>query len=230
VRYCVQHLTDPHAVPGLSGRCDAGPARMTALRIILERPHARVRVVPPSVKAGLSGQLIEVRFNNVPPPRTSPSGDRVSPESIKNSVLMAMETLAPQIWADDAFVLVFTRRSIKLGGNTANLNLFSFTVVLPFGPWIASFLEERISLWPGSYCTASSSGTFIEVALVPLDHDVFRALRLNLAWPEPSDQPCPSGGRAYTGLIVLCSLSLHHIPQCLHWEGGKALVCSLQSG
>ncbi len=111
------------AVPGLSGQCDAGPARMTALSIILERQHARVRVVPPSVKAGLSGQLIEVRFNN-----------RVSPESIKDSVLMAMETLAPQIWADDAFVLVFRRRSIKLEGNTADLKLFSFTVVLPFGP------------------------------------------------------------------------------------------------
>jgi hypothetical protein len=174
------------AVPGLSGRCDAGPARMTALRIILERPHARVRVVPPSVKAGLTGQLIEVRFNNVPPPRTSPSGDRVSPESIKDSVLMAMETLAPQIWADDAFVLVFTRRSIKLEGNTADLKLFSFTVVLPFGPWIASFLEERLSLWPGSYCTVASSGTFIEVALAPLDHDVFRALRLSLGLSHPT--------------------------------------------
>jgi hypothetical protein len=138
------------AVPGLLGPCDAGPARMTALRIILERPHARVRVVPPSVKAGLSGQLIEVRFNSVPPPRTYPSGDRVSPESIKDSVLVAMETLAPQIWADGAFVLVFTRRSIKLEGNTADLKLFSFTVVLPFGPWIASFLEERLSLWQGS--------------------------------------------------------------------------------
>ncbi len=52
---------------------------------------------------------------------------------------MAMETLAPQIWAGDAFVLVFTRRSIKLEGNTADLKLFSFMVVLPFGPWIASF-------------------------------------------------------------------------------------------
>jgi hypothetical protein len=72
------------AVPGLSGLCDAGPARMTVLRIILERLHARVRVVPPSVKAGLSGQLIEVLFNNVPPPQTSPSGDLVSPESIKD--------------------------------------------------------------------------------------------------------------------------------------------------
>ena len=174
------------AVPGLSGRCDAGPARMTALRIILERPHARVRVVPPSVKAGSSGQLIEVRFNNVPPPRTSPSGDRASPESIKDSVLVAMETLAPQIWLDDAFVLLFTRRSIKIEGNTADLKLFSFTVVLPFGPWIASFLEERLSLWPGSYCTASSSGTFIEVALAPLDHDVFRALRLSLGLSHPT--------------------------------------------
>ena len=91
-----------------------------------------------------------------------------------------METLAPQIWADAAFDLLFTRRSIKLEGNIADLKLYSFTVVLPFGPWIASFLEERLSLWPGSYCTVASSGTFIEVALAPLDHDVFRALRLSL--------------------------------------------------
>ena len=27
--------------------------------------------------------------------------------------------------------------------------------------------------------------------------------------------------------VVLCSLLLHYIPQCLHWEGGEALVCSL---
>ncbi len=84
-------------------------------------------------------------------------------------MLAAEETFAPQIWADDAFVLVFTRRSIKLEldsdseGNTADLKLFSLTVagVLPFEPWIASFLEELLSLWPGSCCTASSSDTFI---------------------------------------------------------------------
>ena len=191
-------------VPGLSGRCDAGPARMTALRIILERPHARVRDLPPSVRAGMSGQLIEVRFSNVPPPRTSPSRDRVSPESIKDSVLVTMETLAPQIWTDVAFKLMATRSSIKLEGNTADLKLFSFTIMLPFGPWIASFLEERLSLWPGSYCTASSSGTFIEVALVPLDHDVFRALRLSLGLSHAASLALLEGGltRALTCFVA----------------------------
>jgi hypothetical protein len=69
---------------------------------------------------------------------------------------------------------------MRLEGNIADLKLFSFTILLPFGPWIAALLEERLSLWPGSYSTVASFGTFVEVALTPLDHAVFRALRLSL--------------------------------------------------
>lgn len=168
------------SVPGLSGRCNAGPARMTALRIILERPRARTKSLPPCIGAGLPGQLIEVRFSNVPPPLASPSGERMSSESIKDWALATMEPLVPQLWADAAFEFCSTRRNMKLEGNVADLKLFSFTILLPFGPWIAAFLEERLSLWPGSYTTVSSFGTFVEVSLTPLDHAVFRALRLSL--------------------------------------------------
>ena len=70
-------------VPGLSGRCDAGPERMKALRIILERPHARVKDLPTCVKAGESGQPIEVRVSNIPPPLAPSSGDRVSRNSLR---------------------------------------------------------------------------------------------------------------------------------------------------
>ena len=126
----------------------------------------------------MAGQLIEVRFSNVPPPLASPSGKRVSSESIKDWVLATMEPLVPQMWADAAFEFSSARRSMRLEGNIADLKLFSLTILLPLGPWIAAFVEEL--LWPGSYSTLSSFSTFVEVSLTPLDHAVFRALRLSL--------------------------------------------------
>ncbi len=128
----------------------------------------------------MAGHLIKVRFSNVPPPLASPSGERVSSESIKDWVLATMEPLVQQLWADAAFEFSSTRRSMRLEGNIADLKLFSFTILLPFGPWITAFLEERLSLWPGSYSTLSSFGTFVEMSLRPHDHAVFRALRLSL--------------------------------------------------
>jgi hypothetical protein len=115
-----------------------------------------------------------------------------------------MEPLVPQMWADVDFELMATRRSIKLEGNTADMKLFSFTIMLPFGPWIAAFLEERLSLWPGSYCTASASGTFVEVALAPLDHDLFRALRLSLGLSHAASLALLEGGltRAFSCFVA----------------------------
>ncbi len=99
---------------------------------------------------------------------------------IKNQVLVKLELLTPHLWSDTGFELQFARKSVHLEGNLADLKVFSVTVLLPFGPWIAAFLEGRLSLEPSSYSTLAPFGTFVEVALTPADHAVFSAIRLSL--------------------------------------------------
>ena len=168
------------AVPGIQGRCNATPARMTALGLILARPLARVRLLPPCVAAGQAGQHVELRFNSIPPPPTPTAGSSVSADSIKDGVLGKLQELAPEMWTDDAFALRTVRKSMRLEGNLSALQVFSLTVLLPFGNWIIAFLGGQLSLGPGSYATVAPYGTHVEVELTPLDHAVFRAIRLSL--------------------------------------------------
>jgi hypothetical protein len=69
---------------------------------------------------------------------------------------------------------------MRLEGNLLALQTFSLTVLLPFGDWITEFLDGDLSLGPGSYATVAPFGTHVEVELTPLDHAVFRAIRLSL--------------------------------------------------
>ena len=166
--------------PEVQGRCDATPARMTALGLLLARPRVRDRRFPPCVVEGQAGQHVELRFNSIPPPPNSASGGPVSVETIKDGVLSKLETLAPAIWTDPAFSLRIVRKSMRLEGNLSALQTFSMTVLLPFGAWITAFLKGELSLGPGSYATVAPFGTHIEVELTPQDHVVFRAIRLSL--------------------------------------------------
>jgi hypothetical protein len=87
------------------------------------------------------------------------------------------------MWADPAFSNRTVRKSMRLEGNLSALQTFSLTVLLPFGDWITEFLAGELSegsLWPGSYATVVPFGTHVEVELTPLDHAVFRAIRLSL--------------------------------------------------
>ena len=167
-------------VPEIQGRCDATPARMTALALLLARPRVRVRRFPPCVVEGQAGQHVELRFNSIPPPPNPASGGAVSAETIKDGVLSQLEVLAPAMWADPAFGLRVVRKSMRLEGNLAALQTFSLTVLLPFGAWITAFLKGELSLGSGSYATVAPFGTHVEVELTPQDHAVFRAIRLSL--------------------------------------------------
>jgi hypothetical protein len=84
------------------------------------------------------------------------------------------------MWIDAAFALRTVRKSMRLEGNLSALQTFSLTVLLPFGEWIAAFLNGQLSIGPGSYATVAPFGTHVEVELTPLDHVVFRAIRLSL--------------------------------------------------
>ncbi len=101
-------------------------------------------------------------------------------EGFKDWVLVKLDLLAPELWSGTHFELLFARKSIHLEENLAALKVFSVPVLLPFGPWIATFLEVRLSLGPGSYCIVAPIGTLVEVALTPPDHAVFRAIRPSL--------------------------------------------------
>ena len=166
--------------PEIQGRCDATPARMTALGLLLARPRVRDRRFPPCVVEGQAGQHVELRFNSIPPPPNPASGGAVSAETIKDGVLSTLEMLAPAMWADSAFGLRVVRKSMRLEGNLSALQTFSLTVLLPFGVWTTAFLKGELSLGPGSYATVAPFGTHIEVELTPQDHAVFRAIRLSL--------------------------------------------------
>ena len=168
------------AAPEIQGRCNATPARMTALGLLLSRPNARVRPLPPCVAAGQAGQQIELRFNSIPPPPAPTYGGAVSADSIKDGVLDTLESLAPAMWTDPSFKLPTVRRSMRLEGNISALQAFSITILLPFGEWITAFLRGQLSLGPGSYATVAPFGTHIEAELTPRDHAVFRAIRLSL--------------------------------------------------
>lgn len=167
------------SVPELQGRCNATPERMIALGLVHARGRARTRPLPPCVESGASGQFIELRFNNVPPPPAPPTGGD-STEAVKDWALVRLELLAPELWTDQHFELSTARRSFHLEGNPTDLKVFSFTILLAFGPWIGAFLEGKLLLAPESYCTVAPSGTFAEVALAPQDHAVFRAIRRSL--------------------------------------------------
>ena len=166
-------------VPGIAGRCNATPARMMALALLLARPRARDRSFPPCVEDGQAGQHVELRFNSIPPPPTPASGAH-SADTVRDGVLGKLEELVPSMWADPAFSLRTVRKSMRVEGNLLALQTFSLTVLLPFGDWITEFLDGDLSLGPGSYATVAPFGTHVEVELTPLDHAVFRAIRLSL--------------------------------------------------
>jgi hypothetical protein len=193
-------------VPELQGRCNATPARMTALGLLLARPRVRVRHFPPCVSAGQAGQHVELRFNSIPPPPGPASGGALSMESIKDWVLSKLEELAPAMWADPAFALRTVRKSMRLEGNLAALQTFSLTVLLPFGAWITAFLNGEISLGPGGYATVAPVDTHTEVELTPRDHAVFRAIRLSLGLNHADSLDLLEDGlrRALQGTPVAC--------------------------
>ena len=190
--------------PEIQGRCNATPARMTALGLLLGRQSARVRPLPPCVAAGQAGQQIELRFNSIPPPPAPASGSAVSADTIKDWILDTLEALAPAMCTDPAFVLRVVRRSMRLEGNVSALQTFSLTVLLPFGDWITAFLRGQLSLGPGSYCTVAPFGTHIEAELTPRDHAVFRAIRLSLGLSHADSLALLENGltRALRGPVV----------------------------
>ena len=170
------HLME--TVPGIQGRCNATPARMMALALLLARPRARGRTC---VATGVQpGRDVELRFNSVQPPPAPASGGGISMDMIRDEVLGKLEELAPAMWTDPTFSLRTVRKSMRLEGNLRALQTYSITVLLPFGDWIPAFLSGRLSLGPGSYATVAPCGTHLEVELTPLDHAVFRAIRLSL--------------------------------------------------
>jgi len=193
-------------VPGIQGRCNATPARMTALGLLLARPRVRVRLFPPCVAAGQAGQHVELRFNSIPPPSGPASGGVTSMESIKDWVLSKLEELAPEMWVDPAFALRTVRKSMRLEGNLAALQTFSLTVLLPFGDWITAFLKGERTLGPGGYATVAPVDTHTEVELTPLDHAVFRAIRLSLGLNHADSLELLEDGlrRALRGTPVAC--------------------------
>ncbi len=194
------------SVPEIQGRCNATPARMTALGLLLARPRVRVRHFPPCVSAGQAGQYVELRFNSIPPPPGPASGGAQSMESIKDWVLSKLEELAPMMWANPAFALRTVRKSMRLEGNLAALQTFSLTVLLPFGAWITAFLKGELSLGPGSYATVAPVDTHTEVELTPRDHAVFRAIRLSLGLSHADSLDLLEDGlrRALQGTPVAC--------------------------
>ena len=165
-------------VPGIQGRCNATPARMMALALLLARPRARAR---DGDAAGVQpGRHVELRFNSVAPPPAPASGGGISMDMIRDEVLGKLEELAPAMWTDPMFSLRTVRKTMRLEGNLRALQTYSLTVLLPYGDWIPAFLSGQLSLGQGSYATVAPCGTHIEVELTPLDHTVFRAIRLSL--------------------------------------------------
>jgi hypothetical protein len=85
-------------VPGIQGRCNATPARMMALALLLARPRAQGRA---GVAAGVQpGRHVELRFNSVQPPPAPASGGGISMDTIRDEILGKLEELAPAMWTD----------------------------------------------------------------------------------------------------------------------------------
>jgi hypothetical protein len=108
-------------VPGIAGRCNATPARMMALALLLERPRARDRSLPPCVEEGQAGQHVELRFNSIPPPPTLASCAH-SADTVGDGVLGKLKELAPTMWGQFARACVW--RVISRHSRLSHLQCF----------------------------------------------------------------------------------------------------------
>ena len=196
---------------GVRGMCS--PARMAALKVLLDRKQGNLianRPPPPWVTTGVEGQIIELRFNSVPPPQGLPPGN-VSREAIKDWLLSRLERALPDLGtrlsdgAGSGIDYRWVRDKIRIDGDCGNLQEYSLTVLLPYGPWVNSLVSRQVSI-EGSYCTVAPFGTHIEVPLSPTDHATFRSIRISLGLGPATSLDLLEDGlsRAFRGNFVSC--------------------------
>ena len=163
------------------GNCT--PARMAALKVLLDRNlGSSDRPLPPWITEGASGQIIELRFNSVPPPHGhSPEG--VSTDTIKDWLLSrlveAFPDLGTSLSGSSGVNYRWVRGKMRIDGDREGLGDYSMTALLPYGPWVSALVRRQV-LIGGSYCTVAPFGTHVEVPLSPGDHAIFRGIRLSL--------------------------------------------------
>ena len=165
------------------GECT--PARMAALLVLLARKQGgRDRTPPPWVNEGAEGQIIELRFNSVPPPADLPTGGGPT-DSLKDWLLIRLVRSFPALGTTlsrtdgNGVDYRWVRSKIRIDGDLDALQEFSMTAILPYGPWVGDLVSRRVSI-EGSYCTVAPFGTHIEVPLSPEDNTIFRCVRLSL--------------------------------------------------
>ena len=173
------------SLPASNNHGECSPARMAALLVLLARKQGgRVRTPPPWVTEGAEGQIIELRFNSVPPPADLPTGGPPT-DFLKDWLLIRLVGAFPALGttlsrsAGNGVDYRWVRSKIRIDGDLDALQEFSMTAILPYGPWVSELVSRRVSI-EGSYCTVAPFGTHIEVALAPEDNTIFRCIRLSL--------------------------------------------------
>ena len=191
------------------GECT--PARMAALLVLLARKQGgRVRTPPPWVNEGAGGQIIELRFNSVPPPADLPTGGGPT-EFLKDWLLIRLVGSFPALGTilsraeGNGVDYRWVRSKIRIDGDLDALQEFSMTAILPYGPWVGDLVSRRVSI-EGSYCTVAPFGTHIEVPLSPEDNTIFRCIRLSLGLNSSDSLDLLEDGfsRAIPGGFISC--------------------------
>lgn len=156
------------------------PARLAALSVVVSR-RPPVAAPPPSLF--LVGQHVDLRFNHlhlddfVPDSHLSKDLRGELQDAIVDRVL----TLAPSIKSHKEFQLSNLRDDIRAELNYREPGIFSATMVLPTGQWVADFYQGKIKIGRDSFCTLVMLDAFTEVEVSNSDKQVIRAVRQALA-------------------------------------------------
>ena len=197
---------------GVSAQGTCSPARMAALKIILDRQRGdTARPIPPWIQSGGAGQVVSLRLNSIPPPQgIFTSGGAAARDAIKEWLLEQLDRAFPDLSATLAAAHLgvdfsWVRKNIQIEGDLENLQDFSMVLLLPAGRWVSALLSQQVLLG-GGYCTASPVSTHSEVCLTASDQAVFRSMRLSLRLGPTASLWMLEDGltRAFPGSFVSC--------------------------